>query len=484
MNAIVVAHSLVLGQEFPGVAAYVRGETGKAPFSKDRRLDKHAFARLETVISGAGRFGAAERRFEGAKGLTVTVTPPSSYRPGRPTPLILAFGGGPVPVGERGDEMTAAQARMMTAAWRKAAEKAGWLLAAVQDDISRSKPGIRYEIVRPAHLEQVLKAIRQRFNVDEDRTFMTGISLGSNYALACGAARPHLFCGAAPVSTEGEGRPDLLSNLRNYPLYVLVGARDKNIRGIAGPRALDAILTRLGYGHRYEEFADRAHEGFKERYGDILKWFAARPRNFWAAEVVRVPHRGIMAPDRAFYWIGCDTRQGAFRARVSGNTIDVDAAALTRLEILLSDRLLDLDRPVKVRVNGTVLHDARVKRDPLLAVEHARRTFDRRQVPAARIVVAVPDARASRPTAAPEAELALWEFYALRHLRETRKLLGLSGKTESLGKGRVGLRTAGGKLVTAFESNPFFSGDDVAALIDLWCLRQEYAGPEPKLTRE
>ncbi len=479
-----------------------------------RPVAKATFAKLETALHTATPLlplldhdVVTVAMPDGSK-LDVYLALPEGYAGGKKTPLVLAFGGGPIPKGPRGDRMAQQQATMMRSVWRAAANRAGWIVAAVDDNVSRADPGVRYEVVRPYHLDAVLRALRGKLNIDEDHTIMTGISLGSNYALACGAAQPHLFAGAVPVATEGEARAPLLRNLRSYPLYALVGARDRNIRGISGPRTLDATLRALGYDHVYEEFAARGHEGFSERYGKVLAWFADRPRRFWAREVVRVPHPGILAPSRTFRWITCDTRQGAVRARITKNTIDIDAASLTSLDLLLSDRLVDLDQPVVVRVNGQVLHKNNIARDLRLAVRHAATTRDRSQVPAARLTITVPRALATGKKARAFATamrqdiggganvpLAHWETYALRHLRATRKRLGLKGELVD-GGAAPGLRittvapdspaaAAGvepGDVVTAFDGNGFFAGDDPQALMDLWCLREEFAGKDVSLT--
>ena len=479
-------------------------------FAEGAAVDRATMARLEAAIAKSGPPRdpqSASREFPvkvpGGHTLGVLMFVPKTVKAGTPLPLVLAFGGGPVPKGRRGDAGVEQQARMMRQVWTKAAADAGWLVAAVTDEISRSSSGVRYEIIRPDHLEAVLRGIRTRYDVDEDRTFMTGISLGSNYALQCGACRPELFCGSVPVATEGEARRAVLANLVTYPSYVLVGARDRNIRSIAGPRAFRRVMTELGYDHGYEEEARGGHEGFSHKYPAVLKWFGSRPRRVWRGRVVRVPHPAITAPDRRRYWIAADTRQAAFTSSLDAGTnrLEITAGALTRLDLWLSDRLVDLDRNVRVVVNGVVLHDALVRRDPHLALETVRTTGDRRRVPTARVVVDVPakvlESKKHRAAldrlvtdSAELPRLAYWEHYALRHLRETRKQAGWTGTAKDLAGGRRGFEIATvedgapaakaglkvGDIVETFDGNPFFADDDPGALMRMWCLREEYPG--------
>src|SRR4029450_3185413 len=156
-----------------------------------------------------------------------------------------------------------------------------------------------------------------------------------------------------PVSTEGDSREALLRNLRDTPVYILEGTRDRNIRVIDGPRSLADILTGFGYDITYREFGDRAHEGFQEHYDDVLRWLDARPRQVYPREVVRVPHPAIVPVSRRVRWIESDTRQGLVRAVAQPpDRIDGTARWARKITLFLHDRLVDLDRPITIRING------------------------------------------------------------------------------------------------------------------------------------
>src|SRR5206468_3945837 len=129
--------------------------------------------------------------------------------------------------------------------------------------------------------------------IDPDRIHATGISLGSNYALAYAAAHPDWFAGIAPVSTEGETREHVLRDLNRVSVFTLEGAKDKNIRSIDGPRTMAKILNRFGQRHRYEEEPNQGHEGFFAKYPAVLQWLTNQPRTPFPREVIRLAHPGI-----------------------------------------------------------------------------------------------------------------------------------------------------------------------------------------------
>ena len=254
---------------------------------------------------------------------------------------------------------------------------------------------------------------------------------------------PDWFSGIVPVSTEGDSRELLLRNLGTVPTYVLEGSQDRNIRGVGGPRSLNLILNAFGYDLVYREFSDRAHEGFAEHYPDVLRWLDNRPRGLARRHVLRVPYSGIVPVSRRVHWIETDTRQGFVNARAAGRTqIEIDARWVSEITLFLNDRLVNLDEPITVRVNGEVVHEGRLERSMRVALEEARRLGDERRVYAARLTVAVPTTAASiahgtriwnaiTPTQ-PEGTLSFWEMYAVNALEERVATVGFEGRQAPL----------------------------------------------------
>jgi hypothetical protein len=349
----------------------------------------------------------------------------------------------------------------------------------------------------------VIAALRGRYRINPDRVVSTGISLGSNFSIAYAAAHPQWLSAIVPVSTEGDSRELLLRNLKNVPVYVLEGAKDRNIRAIVGPRALRDIVSSFGYDLTYREFGDRAHEGFQEHYGDVLRWLDARPRQVYPREVLRVPHAGIVPPSRRMHWIEADTRQALFKAAVAGpSRIDVTARWARTLKLYLHDRLLDLDRPVEVWVNGIKAFAGVVPRSIPTALEQSALLKDERCIYAAIVTVRVPAAGPSIAAGQrlwkeltpvhPEGTRSFWEMYATRALEERFSSVGFDGDEEDappaahLDGEQVAIRVkqatpasavaAGGlragDLVLEVKGEPFFRGNGGVAALYRWLIRE------------
>lgn len=441
----------------------------------------------------------------GGRSIPVLVRLPGRYTPDTEWPLMFAMHGGP----PGSAEGAARSAERMVQVWAEDAERAGWIVVspAMVSTVSRdgrTRDRLPYEIFHPEEARAVIDAVRKRFSVATDRMVSTGISLGSNFSIGFGAAHPDWFSAIVPVSTEGDSRELLLRNLRSVPVYVLEGSQDRNIRGVGGPRALANILTSFVYDVTYREFGDRAHEGFQEHYADVLRWLDSRPRRTAPREVIRVPHRAIMPVSRRVHWIESDTRQGLVRARIeSPSLIDVTARWAGKITLFLNDRLVDLDEPIAIRVNGRTAFNGMVQRSMRTALEEAKGLNDERRVYAARVTVDVPSTAASVLEGAalheeltprhPEGDLSFWEMYAVRALEERFPSVGLRGDEVPLPEGlsasapeQVAIRVtsvdadgpaaraglAVGDLLVTVGGEPFFEQRGGVAALHHWLLRE------------
>jgi hypothetical protein len=460
-----------------------------------------------------GKFAVEELTIDVPAGppVPVLVQLPSRYDPRTDWPLMFAMHGGP--------PGSAAQARSgaerMLRVWADAAEDAGWIVAAPALTPSvvagtRTEERLPYELFHPEQARVVINALRARYRINPDRMVSTGISLGSNYSIAFATSHPDWFSAIVPVSTEGDSREHLLRNLKTVPVYLLEGSQDRNIRTITGPRALRDILTSFNYDITYREFGDRAHEGFQEHYGDVLRWLESRPRQVYPRDVVRVPNTAITPIARRVHWIEADTRQAFVAATVSGpSRIDISARWARTLRLFLHDRLVNLDLPVEIRVNGVTALSGKVPRSAVTALQNAGTRGDERLIDAAVVTVTVPttaeaNANAERAFTAMTPKqaagtLSFWEMYATRALEERVPTLGFEAAEEALpatvkaAPEQVGLRVRSvvpasflsasglkaGDLLIEVGGEPFFRGRGGVTGLHRWLIRELRGAPAP-----
>jgi enterochelin esterase-like enzyme len=437
----------------------------------------------------------------------VLVHLPPGYTPQKAWPLIWAMHGGP----PSSPAQVRSSAERMIKVWSEPAAAAGWIVAAPGMTPSvtagpRTENRLPYEVFHPEQVEVILRTLRARYNINPDRMVSTGISLGSNYSLQFAAARPGWFSAIVPVSTEGESRELVLRNLKDTPVYVLEGSRDRNIWGIDGPRALADILTALNYDVTYREFPERAHEGFEDHYADVLRVLDLQPRITYPKQILRVPHSAIIPVERRVRWIESDTRQGVFRATVTGATrIEVEARWTRALTLHLHDRLVDLDKPLDIYVNGLKAFSGVVPRSLVTALDDARALGDERRVAAARVTVKVTGGLdrgralwSSLTPVYPEKTLSYWERFAIAALAERLPTAGFEGTEVDLPAGvaagpeqvamrvsrvadgtpvaRAGLKT--GDLLLEVNAEPFFRDPGGVEGLRQWLMRELRGEPQ------
>ena len=496
--------------EFRTASARIAGDESLVGVSRLRMHDLEEWVRRGPTPSG----GAPEARGDvldefvvdapGGREIPVFVRIPTRYDPEHQWPVMFAMHGGP----PGNAEGAVRSARRMIDVWAGPAEVAGWIVVspAMVDVVSRdgrTQDRLPYEIFHPEEARAVIDAVRKKYSVNPDRIVSTGISLGSNFSIAYGAGLPDWLSAIVPVSTEGDSRELLLRNLGPVPTYVLEGSQDQNIRGVGGPRSLDQILTSFNYDLVYREFSDRAHEGFAEHYPDVLRWLDARPRDTSPREVLRVPHEGIVPVSRRVHWIETDTRQGFVHARIKDQgEIEIDARWTNRITLFLNDRMMDLDAPLVVSINGEVVHQGSMKRSMRFALEEAKRLGDERRLYATSLTLSVPTTPESirhsvqawetmTPTH-PQGDLSFWEMYAVGALEERVPTVGFQGREEGMPESVVGAPEQVGLRVTAvdaespgaraglqeddllvsFGGEPFFRGRGGVEGLHHWLIRE------------
>ena len=110
----------------------------------------------------------------------------------------------------------------------------------------------------------VLGMVRERFNVDEDRIYLMGHSMGGFGTFFLGAKHNTVWAGVAPIAGGGVGPNAPAERLKGVPVLVMHGAEDTVVRKEAS-RASVRALQAVGAQHIYLEFPGLEHEFFIRR---------------------------------------------------------------------------------------------------------------------------------------------------------------------------------------------------------------------------
>lgn len=216
-------------------------------------------------------------------------------------------------------------------------------------------------------LDRLIAAAVVTQGVNPDRVYLLGYSAGGDGVYQLGPRMADRFAAASMMA----GHPNEASplGLRNLPFAIWCGAEDKayNRNRIAGEWLAKlgelAAADPGGYVHSGKVVPGKGHwMDLEDRAA--LPWMAGFTRDPWPKTIV---WRQDDVTSRRFYWLWLSDHVqpkagDVVRAKVTGQVIEIESKDVNGIELFLSDRLLDLDQPVVIKVNGKVLRDGVIPR--------------------------------------------------------------------------------------------------------------------------
>ncbi len=219
------------------------------------------------------------------------------------------------------------------------------------------------------------------WGVDPDRVYLMGYSAGGDGVYQLAPRMADRFAAAAMMA--GHPNDATPQGLRNLPFAIFMGENDGAYNRNTVAKQWGGKLAELhdadpeGYTHLVRIYPGLGH-WMERRDAEGVPWMAEHTRNPWPSRVLW--RQGNTTHER-FYWLAIDPEHAArgrkIIASVEGQTITIDSEDVPAIELLLSDELLDLDKPVKVIANGRKVFDSVVVRTE----EAIRRSIELRPDP-------------------------------------------------------------------------------------------------------
>ncbi|MFO0706666.1 MAG: hypothetical protein U0412_07400 [Nitrospira sp.] len=260
----------------------------------------------------------------------------------------------------------------------------------------------------------VLDRIQQRYHVDPDRVFLTGMSNGGIGTWLIGMHQAPRFAGLAPMAS---GLDDVLmpflANLRTTPVYIIHGAKDQ-VMPVELSRTISRELAAIGYPHIYREHQREhpmagGHYFPREELPDLVAWFNAQRRNPVPTALTVVREASHF---QSFGWVRLDAtdpiaafaedlvskrdeltkkkRYARLDAVVAApNRIEVETGLVQRYTLFLNEQLVDLSKPVTVVTNKQVSFNGMVIQSVETMLRQARARHDPRQLFSAQLSIVV-----------------------------------------------------------------------------------------------
>lgn len=276
----------------------------------------------------------------------------------------------------------------------------------------------------------LLRELRRRYHVDSDRVYLTGYSLGGHGTTFICLMHADQFAAGIPlagtlnVPRREALHPSVLPNLTSCPLLMVWGENDTGgpggeespVGGIAGQNErMMKLVARLALPIEGIELAGVGHGNVRPPSEKFVEYTTKQRVHFpkQVSHVCRYPSQGHAYWLRVRKFLGkpweknelppIQLRQGddpeqrateavlnrlrSFSGKIDGQRIEIDLERIARLEVLLSDEMIDLDEPITVVVRGKTRFEGTVTRRIPVMLEEAARTWDVARLYDARLVV-------------------------------------------------------------------------------------------------
>lgn len=204
-----------------------------------------------------------------------TLFVPPSYDPAKAWPLVVFLHG----AGERGDDGRAPSLVGLGPAIRKRFDQYPALAVFPQCALRQSpvRGGWSAEGPDARNALKLIEELRGEFNIDPDRLYLTGLSMGGYGTWSLAQAKPTMWAAIAPVC--GGGDPSKVNAIAKLPNWCFHGDQDRAVR-VEESRVMIEALRKIGATPKYTEYAGVAHNCWDAAYGtmEFHDWLFAQRR--------------------------------------------------------------------------------------------------------------------------------------------------------------------------------------------------------------
>ncbi len=258
---------------------YIAAPDEEAPALLAEALKNRTFPFDEDYLQRARRSKSEARGYIEDKPVTMradklgtnaryTLFVPQGYDPLEPTPLLFGLHGGGAGGADR--KLVVGSGPHAMPFYRGQCGKRGWI-AVCPTALQAGWGGLNHDFI-----DAILDELRALYNIDENRIYLTGHSMGGGGTWVQGTRIPEVWAAIAPTASYGVRGIDQLKKTRTG-FYVYHSDDDPRTR-IGGVRQRMKGLPGQGIDFVYTELTGRGHSLPGEIIQDLFEFFEVRRR--------------------------------------------------------------------------------------------------------------------------------------------------------------------------------------------------------------
>ncbi|NQT93544.1 MAG: family 16 glycosylhydrolase, partial [Lentisphaerae bacterium] len=139
-------------------------------------------------------------------------------------------------------------------------------------------PGGEWPFWSPHRLHDLIEEAMDRYPIDPDRFYLTGLSMGGMGSWSLAMQYPDLFAAVVPIcGVRGDARD--VARVRDIPVWVFHGDKDPSVP-VQESHKMVAALRRIGGRVRYTEYPGVDHDSWTRTYEDkaFYDWLLKQKR--------------------------------------------------------------------------------------------------------------------------------------------------------------------------------------------------------------
>jgi predicted peptidase len=195
---------------------------------------------------------------------------PNDYKPnGKKFPLLLFLHGS----GERGNNIDKVKSHGPAKILNDPEKAKDWQFITVSPQCPANYSW------SPAQLMKLLEDVEKKYNVDENRIYVTGLSMGGFGTWGLLYHFPNHFAAGVPIC--GGFNPNAAETFVDTPIWVFHGAKDTAVKLSSSTNVVDAIKAKGGEKVKLTVYPDLGHDSWTVTYDnpEIYSWLLEQKRN-------------------------------------------------------------------------------------------------------------------------------------------------------------------------------------------------------------